>query len=72
MKLRNKLTVKEVYKSLTYITLFCVFLLLAAMLNLWAFNTLSEHAGWGWYIPHNAYTYAAFMLIAGTGRSWKK
>jgi hypothetical protein len=41
-------------------------LAISPMIVLWSLNTYSEQAHWGWYIPHNVWTYLAtyglFML----------
>ena len=47
---------------------------IAPLLTLWSLNTLSEQAQWGWYIPHNVWTYLAIfylLIIRGSGVSSK-
>lgn len=39
--------------------LILLLLILSPMIALWSLNTLSEQAHWGWYIPHNVWTYLA-------------
>jgi hypothetical protein len=39
--------------------------MLGPMLTLWALNTLSENAHFGWYIPHNVWTYLAIFVLCG-------
>jgi hypothetical protein len=43
--------------------LFVGLFLLAPVLTLWAVNTFSEQAHWGWHIPHNIWTYLAVYCI---------
>lgn len=38
-------------------------LALGPLLSIWALNVLSEQAKWGWQIPHNLYTYFAWLLL---------
>lgn len=33
------------------------------MLTLWAVNTISEAAGFGWQIPHGLWTYLAVWVL---------
>jgi len=57
---------------------FLLILLLAIspMIVLWSLNTYSEQAHWGWYIPHNVWTYLAtyglFMLRGVTYKNTSK
>jgi hypothetical protein len=36
---------------------------LGPMLTLWALNTISEVAAFGWYIPHGWWTYLAVWVL---------
>ena len=45
------------------IALVIVGLLLSPLLGLWALNTISEEAKFGWHIPHTFWTYISVWVL---------
>lgn len=45
------------------VLVFILLVLFIPMSTLWGLNTLSEQALWGWYIPHNFWTYVAVIAL---------
>jgi hypothetical protein len=47
-----------------------VLLALSPLFILWSLNTISEQAHFGWYIPHNVWTYlATFYLLLSRAKT---
>jgi hypothetical protein len=51
------------FLSLLLVGLIVVAFVLGPLLTLWALNTLSEEAKFGWYIPHSFWTYVSVWAL---------
>lgn len=51
-----------------FVCLVFLLLLLSPLVSLWALNTISEQAHFGWYIPHNFWTYLSVYALAAVFR----
>ena len=55
-----------------FILLVVFLIIVAPLVSLWGLNTISEQAGFGWYVPHNVWTYlSVYALAVPFGRSTK-
>lgn len=53
-------------KALIVLAALVIVLVIAPLIGIWSLNTISEQSQFGWYIPHNPWTYLSIyglMLV---------
>lgn len=65
---------REFFSTGVLIAIVVLILCISPLLTLWALNTISEQSGFGWYIPHNVWTYLSvwgLVFVFNGGGSFK-